>query len=339
MTISGSLSTTMVASAVAGALVVLVVVLAVVAIRRNGAATISRALWPIASLVLAGLAVTAILDRMAMTNQSAERNALFERSAALTAGALAPGSALACLDGGAGEVVGNACEKAVFADAQTAAAAVAFTAARLALLRDASALAQQGDAGIAEAFAPARRAIELDRYGVAAHVLSTEDGCAVDRCPAFAWVNDSGVLKANMKVHAFETYVDRYAANWGKPVPPAAEAPGPSAAATPAPAPAQAPAAYVAPEAMNPPPNGTMNQSAPALGRPVDPKWTFPSSDSIPPVSIMNPEPARPKGEQAQASQPTPAAGAAEAPVHQVPVPPRRPQAAQAPQSLAPPAR
>jgi hypothetical protein len=325
MPISGSLSTTMVVAAVAGALVVLVVVLAVVAIRRNGAATINRALWPIASLVVAGLAVTALLDRMAMTSQSAERSALLQRSAALTAAALAPGSALGCLDGGAGEAVGNACEKAVFADAQTAAAAVAFTAARLALLRDAYTLTQQGDAGIAEIFAPARRAIELDRYGIAAHTLSTGDGCTVDRCPAFAWVNDSGVLKANMKVHAFETYVDRYSANWGKPAAPAPEAPAPSAAVT--------------PESPNPAPVAALNQSAPALGRPVDPKWVFPSAASIPPVSIMNPEPARPKAEQAQASQPAPAAAPADAPAHPVPVPPRRPQAPQAPQSLAPPAR
>jgi hypothetical protein len=215
----------------------------------------------------------------------------------------------------------------VFADAQTAAAAVAFTAARLALLRDAYALEQHGDAEIAEVFAPARRAIELDRYGVAAHVLSNGDGCTVDRCPAFAWVNDSGVLKANMKVHAFETYVDRYAVNWGKPTTPAPtpEAPAPSAAVTPnAPAPA---------------PVAELNQSAPALGRPVDPKWDFPSSASIPPVSIMNPEPARPKAEQAQASQPAPAAATGEAPARPVPVPPRRPQALQAPQSLEPPAR
>jgi hypothetical protein len=327
MPISGSLSTTMVVAAVAGALFVLVVVLAVVAIRRNGAATINRVLWPVAALVVAALAVTALLDRMGMTSLSAERSALLQRSAALTAGALAPGSALGCLDGGAGEVVANACEKAVFADAQTAAAAVAFTAARLALLRDAYALEQHGDAGIAEIFAPARRAIELDRYGVAAHVLSNGDGCTLDRCPAFAWVNDSGVLKANMKVHAFETYVDRYSVNWGKPAAaaPAPEAPAPSAAATPE-SPTQAPVA-------------ALNQSAPALGRPVDPKWDFPSSASIPPVSIMNPEPARPKGEQAQASQAAPAAAPAEAPVHQVPVPPRRPQPPQAPQSLAPPAR
>jgi hypothetical protein len=315
----------MIVAAAAGALVVLVAILAVIAIRRSGAGMINRALWPIASLVVAALAVTALLDRMAMTSQSAERSALLERSATLTAGALAPGSALGCLDGGAGETVGNACEKAVFADAQTAAAAVAFTAARLALLRDAHALAQQGDAGIAEIFAPARRAIELDRYGVAAHVLSTGDGCTVDLCPAFAWVSDSTVLKANMKVHAFETYVDRYAANWGKPVPPAPEAPGPSAAAT--------------SEAPNPAPLAPLNQSAPALGRPVDPKWVFPSSASIPPVSIMNPEPARPKAEQAQASQPAAAAAPADAPAHPVPVPPRRPQAPQAPQSLAPPAR
>jgi hypothetical protein len=327
MPVNGLLSTPMIVAAVAGALVVCIVVVLVVLIRRSGIGAINRALWPVAALVVAALAVTALLDRMAMTNRSAERSALLQRSAVFTAGALAPGSALGCLDGGAGETVGNACEKAVFADAQTTAAAVAFTAARLALLRDAHVLEQHGDAGIAEVFAPARRAIELDRYGIAAHVLSTGDGCTIDRCPAFAWVNDSGVLKANMKVHAFETYVDRYAVNWGKPAAPAPEAPGPSAAVT--------------PEPPTPAPVAALNQSAPALGRPVDPKWDFPSSASIPPVSIMNPEPARPKAEQAQASQsaPAPAAATGEAPARPVPVPPRRPQALQAPQSLEPPAR
>jgi hypothetical protein len=182
-------------------------------------------------------------------------------------------------------------------------------------------------------FAPARRAVELDRYGVAAHVLSTGDGCTPERCPAFAWVNDSGVLKANMKVHAFETYVDRYAAGWGKPSTPAPEAPAPSASAPPG----------------APPPAAVANagEPGPALGKPVDPKWDFPSSASIPPVSIMNPEPARPKGEQAQAAQPAQAAAAGEAPAARpVPVPPRRPQAPpaqplqlQQPQAAEPPAR
>jgi hypothetical protein len=327
MPLNGLMSTPIVVAAVGGAGLALCVVLAALLIRRNGAGMLNRALWPTAALVVAALAVTTLLDRMAMTSQSAERSALLQRSAALTAGALAPGSALGCLDGGAGETVGNACEKAVFADAQTAAAAVAFTAARLALLRDAYALAQQGDAEISDVFAPARRAVELDRYGVAAHVLSTGDGCTPERCPAFAWVNDSGVLRANMKVHAFETYVDRYATGWGKPAAPAPEMPAPSASAPPGTAPPPATVANAA-------------EPGPALGRPVDPKWDFPSSASIPPVSIMNPEPARPKAEQGQAAQPAQAAAGGEAPAaRSIPVPPRRPQPPQAPQSLEPPAR
>jgi hypothetical protein len=323
MPVNGLLSTPMVVAALAGAVVASCAALGVVTLRRGGAAAINRALLPIAAIILAALAVTALLDRMTMTSLSMERSALLERSAALTAGALAPGSALGCLDGGAGETVGTACEKLVFADAQTAAAAVAFTTARLALLRDAYALAQQGDGGIAEVFAPARRAIELDRYGVAAHVLSTGDGCTPELCPAFAWVNDSGVLKANMKVHAFETYVDRYAANWGKPASPAPAVPAPSASVPPGALPA--PAAVAA-----------AGEPGPMLGKPVDPKWDFPSSASIPAVSIMNPEPARPKGEQAQAAQPAASGEAAAQPVR---LPPRRPQAPQAPQSLEPPAR
>ena len=48
--------------------------------------------------------------------------------------ALAPGSALACLDTIAGETVENACEKALFASPEATAAAVSYVAAQLSLL-------------------------------------------------------------------------------------------------------------------------------------------------------------------------------------------------------------
>src|SRR5471030_433269 len=133
----------------------------------------ARRLWlSIVVVVLAGIAAVSILARMAQDERGAERRALTQRSAELTAQALVPGSALACLDGTAGEAVENTCEKAVFAGPQSTAAAVAYMAARLTLLADGLAFARHSDADFPAALAGLRRAIELDRFGIAAHVLT-----------------------------------------------------------------------------------------------------------------------------------------------------------------------
>jgi hypothetical protein len=248
-----------------------------------------------AAVVVAGaLALMTVLDRQALDRKVAERRALVQRNADLSLSAVAPGSALACLDGVAGDAIENACEKAVFASPQSAAAAVAYTAARLALLADAQIYALS-DPGFPETFAPARRAVELDRYGLAAHVLASRDGCTAERCAAFSWLRDTAALKGNLKAQAFEGYVTHYAAAWAKPD-----------------ADKQTPVASTAPPAM---------ASVPDLpGHPMSSKYDFPSSASIPPVSIMNAEP------------PPPAApGSAAAANAAVPSPPKRPQAQAAP--------
>jgi hypothetical protein len=238
--------------------------------------------------------------------KAAERRTLLQRNAELTISAVAPGSVLACLDGGAGETVENACEKAVFANPQSAAGAVAYTAARLSLLADAQAFAKTGEGAILDVFAGARRALELDRYGLAAHVLATRDGCTAEQCAAFAWLRDTVVLKANLKADAFGTYVERYVAAWNKVEPD-----------------------KQTPVASMPPPAPAAVASAP-VAHPLSGKYDFPSSASIPPVSIMNAEPPLPKAAtDAQAAQPKAEGEAA------VPVPPKRPQG----QAATPPAR
>ncbi len=165
----------------------------------------------------------AILDRMAQDERAAERRALTQRYAELSAQALAPGSALACLDGAAGEAVENACEKTVFAGPQATAGAVSYMAARLTLLADALAFARKSDPDFAAALSGLRRAVELDRFGIAAHVLAVRDGCTAERCAAFALLRDAGVIKANLKAQVFDQYVSRYAADWDKSAPVAAK--------------------------------------------------------------------------------------------------------------------
>jgi hypothetical protein len=247
---------------------------------------VRRLLIPVAALVLAALAAITVLQQMAAIDQSAERRALLARNAELTRAALAPGSALACLDGGAGEKVGDACEAAVFASPQAVAAAVALESERLAVLQAAYNLSKHGDALVMPALAAMRRAAELDRYGIVAHVLSTRDGCTVKDCTALAMFHDTTALKANLKAQAFEAYVARYAPHWSKP----AEVKAPPVAEAPQAAPPSAPSAPAAAVAAIEAPRDTKGTA-----RPVDSRWTFPSAASIPPVSIMTPEPKLPK--------------------------------------------
>ena len=292
----------------AGVLTAVGVMLLVMKVRRAGAEGPRRLLFPIVVVMLVGLAVMSILGRLAQNERLAERRALAQRSAELTARALAPGSALACLEGGAGETVENACEKTVFGSPQSTAAAVSYTAARLTLLSDGLTFARQSEPDFALTLAGLRRAIELDRFGLAAHVLALRDGCTAERCAAFALLGDADVVKANLKAQVFDQYVSRYAADWGKSEP-LVKAPAPVASATESLAPSKTP-----------------------LGD----KYFFPSAASIPPVSIMNSEPPLPKAAtEAQAAQPAkpaqpPAAAAAPA----LAPPPKRPPPPGAPLPL-----
>jgi hypothetical protein len=154
-------------------------------------------------------------------------------------------------------------------------------AARLTLLSDGLAFARHSDPDFAVSLAGLRRAIELDRFGIAAHVLAVRDGCTAERCDAFALLDDANVIKSNLKAQVFDQYVSRYAANWNKNA-------------------ATAPVADRLPGAMAP---VAILPEAPAKASVPD-KYDLPSSASIPPVSIMNPEPPLPKAAtDAQAAQ------------------------------------
>jgi hypothetical protein len=208
--------------------------------------------------------------------RAAKREALLKRAVELDPSALIPGSILPCVDGAAGETVGNACEKTIFASAQSAAAAVTYMGARIDLLNEARALAP-GDRGLlSNALLGTRRTVALDRYGIAAHVLAERDGCTAARCAIFVMLDHAEALKSNLKAQAFDQYVSRYAASWNEPNP----APPKTAAASAAPAPVVSALPAAAPDVK-----GTR-----APIRPGEP-WDFPSADSIPAVSIVTPEP------------------------------------------------
>lgn len=302
--LDGLLSSSLVLPApVAGALAALFLVMVLMAVRSAARGGGFRLLLPLCMVAICVLVAIGIIDRLAVNERTAEHRALIQRAAQLSLSAVASGSPLACLDGVAGEQVENACEDAVFADAQSTARAVAYVNAQLSLLAD---VAQHSDHDLVAAFSTTRRAIELDRYGIAAHVLAMRDGCTAERCVAFAMFEDTAALKANLKVHAFDTYVGRYASAWTKSQPAADKVPQASAPST-------------TPVASAEPPGP----------HPVDSRYDFPSAASIPPVSIMNAEPPPPK-EQTGAIN----AHGGDKPANPL-VPPKRPPA----QAASPPTR
>jgi hypothetical protein len=195
-----------------------------------------------------------------------------ETPAPQTANATLP--ALSCIDDLAGETVMTACEKVVFGSAEATAAAVSYAASRI------TRLAALGDAAANKSMTPdqqaLRRSIERDRYGVMAQVLQVRDHCTASDCAIFRFLTAPQQIAANIDAQLYNSLVSRYAPSWNAPPPAAA---GPVAALPP---------------------------SMPT-GKPTNAE--FPTSASIPPVSIMTPEPpaAAPRAPAAVATAPVPA--------------------------------
>jgi hypothetical protein len=223
-----------------------------------------------APLLQGALVVTAVLagwwtlDHFARRDLAAAQRAFEARAHELAMRAMAPGSALACLDAIAGDVVEDACEKAVFATPEATAAAVAYVSEQLSLLASGGEQARRAGASLGASawMAQLRRAIEADRFGIAAHVLSVRDGCTPEQCGAFALLRDANRLSVNLAERPFDAYIKLYAAGW--------------------------PAADGRPVANNLPPAAT----APAVAPKASNDLYFPSASSIPPVNIMTAEPA-----------------------------------------------
>ena len=96
-----------------------------------------------------------------------------------------------------------------------------------------------------------RRSLQADRYGFLAQVLATREGCTAAKCEGLDKLADPTRVRANLNERTFEALVARNAVAWAN----RAHGPTPTAAVA---------------------PGGNVN---------------FPSSTSIPPVSIMNTEP------------------------------------------------
>ena len=288
---------------VAAALLVALVVIAVV---RSGVTEFGGLVFRVAVIVIAVVFGWTYVTRTGERDRADERRALDQRAADLVGRAVAPGSAVACLEATNTETVEGACERAVFASPETVAAATAYMAARLTLLVDANEYTTRRDQNYETSIAGLRRTVGADRYGLASQVLASRDGCTADACDAFALVYDDKRLRANLKDRLFDVTVARYAVNWPSRTRPLASSSGGNAAS----------------------------------GVPAGPNVSFPSAASIPPVSIMNSEPPAPPPAQAAAPsaapQPTnsaPASGPRRTPAA------KQPSTGSAPLSLNPSAK
>jgi hypothetical protein len=214
-------------------------------------------------LLTAALSGSLIWAFAALRDHDSQRSALQLRAGELTAQALAPGSSLACLDTLAGDTVQAACERTVFATPAAVATAVTYVAAQYALLFDMTAFGKRGGTGIGDDLLPLRRKLEADPFGFLAHVLVRRDGCTSEHCPAFALLHDPSHVRTNIIAQTLQHYIDHYREVWARS--------------------ADAPVAGVADIS----PTGTADPSKRKVSVNID----FPSAASIPPISIMNPEP------------------------------------------------
>jgi hypothetical protein len=248
------------------ALIVLITLLRAEKSVANGALTVI-------TLLAIGVAVASTLrghDPVARTTAAGET-----RSAPAAMFTL---PAMACIEDLAGDAVGQACERVVFASAESTAAAVNYASSML------TRLTALGDAAAAQKtmsieMQAMRRAIEHDRYGLVAQVLLGRDRCTPTACPAYRSLTDNHQIITNMDQHTFDNLVARYSPSWN--LPPLGAASSPLA----------------------------MMQPSMPTGKPTNAE--FPSAANTPAVSIMSPEPGTgAKTQGAQAAAPPPARSA-----------------------------
>jgi len=229
--------------------------------------------------------------------------------------ATAPLPQLSCIDELAGDAVLAACEKVLFGSAESVAAAVAYAASQITLLTSLGDVAT-ANKGAGSDLLALRRAVERDRYGLMAYVLTARDRCTPSACRAFRSLTETRQITANMEDRVYESLIMRHASSWNAP---------------------QAATGMVA----------ALPPSVPT-GKPTNAE--FPTSASTPPVNIMTPEPplgAAPKPSSSTATAPaspaaprpaaatSPASPPAQAAAKKPPPAPKRPSSA-APVQLAP---
>ena len=214
-----------------------------------------------------------------------------------------PLAALSCMDELAGDEVEAACERILFRSPDNVAAAVSYAAAQVSNLT-AFGTADAADRMMTPALQALRHAVERDRYGFVAHVLTTRDNCTPSNCAAFLSLTDTRRIAMNIEAKTYEGLVQRYGPSW-------VAAHDAAAAMPPA-------TAVTSPEGASVP-----------TGKPTNAE--FPSAASIPPVNIMTPEPSTSNAAAVPASEAPAQPSSTQTPT---PTPAPRPQDASRPRGI-----
>jgi hypothetical protein len=196
-----------------GLAVVLFIALLVIAVLRSGMAEFGNLAFRAGVILIAVAFGWTYISRTGERDRLDERRSLDSRATELVTRAIAPGSAIACLEATNTETVEGSCERAVFASPEAVAAATTYIGARISLLADAHEYAKR-DQSYETQISGLRRTVAADRYGLSSQVLSVRDGCTADACDAFGLVYDDKKLRANLKDRLFDMTVGRYAVNW-----------------------------------------------------------------------------------------------------------------------------
>lgn len=214
------------------------------------------------AVALLALYLVQSIDQWNLTHQrNADRLALETREHDLSTKALVL-SGLACLDLRGNDLIENSCEKLLFSGPGEVSAAISYISARLSLFAEESTYARRNAEAFKHSRAAVQRAAVRDRFGLYAHVLRVEFRCSQTECVFFPIMQDPARLKANLKERVFDALVNRYAVTW---------------------------ADTHVPQTTGSPQAATQSSQRATPMRGLD----LPSATgSIPPVSIMAPEPA-----------------------------------------------
>lgn len=286
-TSSGTVTLSFLAAGIGAALLGLFLLLAIF---RTSA---SEVVWTVTRVGLVGVVAASawlFFGRAIEHDRTEERRALDQRIQELTARAIEPGSPLGCLDTTMNEALETVCERVIFGNPATVAAATVFVASQLALLSDAVDYINRADSAYSPAIAGLRRAVETDRFGLVAQVLATRDGCTAAKCTQLAMLGDATRVTDHLKDGTFDGLVARYASVWPQMMPQSTAAAAPPSGsysqspAPPANASVSAPTTEHAQDALAPP-----KRAAVTTLRPSPPRIPRPPSPAKPPIPLTSP--------------------------------------------------
>src|SRR5262249_52326665 len=200
-------------------------------------------------------------------------------------------STLACLDSIVDKAAEMSCEKMLFAAPAALIRAVAFVSAQLSLLSDATDFAQRGGTGFDAVISRLRRVAEVDRYGIVAQLLVESYGCSAKSCAIFALFRDPRRVITNITEKTYDHYVARYLVNLPESViPPVADNPNSRPQEREA-TPSNPNSSNVDTRTVGAAAGEAKRVTTSSVSKMPRRNLFLPSSESIPRINIMTPEP------------------------------------------------